>query len=333
MKTPNAGGAAPPGYYMLFVMSANGKPSMAEWVKLSGDANKRKSRLLKNDRRGSKSRPAREGNQAALSHRAASSLRVLRAREPRTPPRRGPKRPCARTVGRFCSFIYVCWGSERGGGVRLSIAVADRFVAASPRLPRSGGRLRRPGRLPAVGRSRGTFTRPTTPRSRARVRARDRPDELGPERRHRRAAGEGRALGRRIRRGDRSAELRDPRGADADREGALLGLPTDARRRHHAEQRQGGDLGSEPRHREPLAEAGRPAEDRSRRARAVPRRASRLRSTPPVSRCCRAATCSSPAATGLARAVPERRLHRHVRPARRRSRSTPSPSGGCARTT
>lgn len=39
LKTPKATGVAPPGYYMLFVMNGNGKPSVAEWVKLEQGAN------------------------------------------------------------------------------------------------------------------------------------------------------------------------------------------------------------------------------------------------------------------------------------------------------
>lgn len=42
MKTPTARGAAPPGYYMLFVLSRTGKPSVAEWVQLTPDAKRPK---------------------------------------------------------------------------------------------------------------------------------------------------------------------------------------------------------------------------------------------------------------------------------------------------
>ncbi len=47
MKTPSDAGAAPPGYYMLFVISSDGEPSKAEWVKLSDSANPGKSKPLK----------------------------------------------------------------------------------------------------------------------------------------------------------------------------------------------------------------------------------------------------------------------------------------------
>lgn len=47
MKTPHDSGAAPPGYYMLFVLSSDGEPSRAEWVKLSGSADPGKSKPLK----------------------------------------------------------------------------------------------------------------------------------------------------------------------------------------------------------------------------------------------------------------------------------------------
>lgn len=38
VRTPEAGGVTPPGYYMLFVLRGNGKPSVAKWVRLSHDA-------------------------------------------------------------------------------------------------------------------------------------------------------------------------------------------------------------------------------------------------------------------------------------------------------
>ena len=37
MKTPKLRAVAPPGYYMLFVLSGHGKPSIAAWVKLDAE--------------------------------------------------------------------------------------------------------------------------------------------------------------------------------------------------------------------------------------------------------------------------------------------------------
>ena len=54
MKTPADPAVAPPGYYMLFVTSPTGKPSVAEWVKLSDDAGRTK--LLKKKKRRNKRR-------------------------------------------------------------------------------------------------------------------------------------------------------------------------------------------------------------------------------------------------------------------------------------
>ena len=38
VRAPAGPGAAPPGYYMLFVLDADGTPSVARWVRVAADA-------------------------------------------------------------------------------------------------------------------------------------------------------------------------------------------------------------------------------------------------------------------------------------------------------
>ena len=119
VRSPAGPGAAPPGYYMLFVFDAQGTPSIARWVRVergrarAGDAAGRRARADRDAHRATGRRPRR-------SRRPTPTPTSAAPRADRTAPRATARSPAAAAASRPAQAL-------RGGPRRA-------------RRPRSAGR-------------------------------------------------------------------------------------------------------------------------------------------------------------------------------------------------